>query len=312
MNPTGNRVLLGLACAMGAQVVWGLFPLYLQLLSEVDAFDLVAHRLLWAFALLMGWYGWQVATGRARPEPRSGNRRMYHLLGLAAVLIALNWTTFVWAVANERTLDASLGYYICPQVVVLLGVFVLGERLTGRQWVGMLLVAGGVAWLARTPHGVPWPALLIAGSFGVYGLTKKQIRIPALDGLRIECGYLVLPALAWLAYRRWIVGEMPWGSDWETNLLLVGTGLLTVLPLALYATALQHIQLSTVGVLQFLGPTIQFLVGVFLLGEPFDHGRLVGFALVWSGVALYLWQLGHHARRSNSARHSVSPPTPDH
>lgn len=293
----------GVFSAVSAQVLWGFFPVYFHFLKKVDAFELVGHRAIWSFfwlAVLL-CVGHLISTRSERPKLNEirlvfKSPRLLASLAIAAVLIAINWLTFVWAVNHDHKIDASLGYYICPQVIVLLGVVFLGERLRPMQWGAFVLVAVGVFWIARSSVSVPWVGLTVAFSFGFYGLIKKLVPVSSFVGLTFEMGGLLLPAIGFLLYRGWPLGETVIGQPWWFSLLLVGTGAVTIVPLAFYATSLKHIPLSTVGLLQFIGPTIQFLIGVFVFHEPFDASRLVGFAFVWVGVAMFMFMIGKKGR----------------
>jgi len=303
-----NKTRLGYACAIAAQVSWGLFPIYVDLLRDCSATAIVAHRITWSFVLLFGIYCFAGLFRSSRyvsfSEIRAGLSRPITMLIclVASLLILTNWLGFVWAVVHDHKIDASLGYYICPQVVVLLGVIFLGERLSGMQWVGFALTSAGVLYMVRSSASMPLLSLMVAFSFGIYALLKKRVRLTALSGVTFETGFLFLPAICFMAYHCGYLRIAGLGSsaigaaatptiftaDWRLNLLLVGTGAATVAPLALYAVALKHIPLSTVGLLQFIGPTIQFLIGLFVFQEPFDRSRLLGFVIVWAGVAIYL------------------------
>ena len=302
---TGNY-RWGVLCAVVAQVLWGFFPVYFHFLKKVGAVELVGHRAIWSFVCLMVL----VLAGRAiKPrfdlpaveEIRSvfNSPGLLRNLAIAAVLIAINWLTFVWAVNSDHKIDASLGYYICPQVIVLLGVVFLGERLSFVQWIAFALAVVGVFWIAQSDVSVPWVGLTVAFSFGLYALIKKIVPVSSLVGLTFEMGFLLLPAIGFLLYRGWPLGNTLIGEPWWFHLLLIGVGPATVAPLAFYSTAVKHIPLSTVGLLQFIGPTIQFLIGTFVFHEPFDSSRLVGFAFVWIGVALFMFTIGSRGRTGN-------------
>jgi len=306
-----DKTRLGFACAIAAQVLWGLFPIYVDLLRGYDAIAFVSHRIIWSFILLIGIYG----LGRllrsswlpSLSEIREGFSHWTTLLVclIASLLILANWTGFIWAVLHDHKIDASLGYYICPQVVVLLGVIFLGERLKRLQWIGFSLTAFGVFYMVRSSASLPMLSLLVAFSFGIYGLLKKRVQLTALSGLTLETGFLFVPGICFLAYHCGYLQIAGLGAgiseseavpaiftqDWRLNLLLIGSGVATVVPLALYATALKHIPLSTVGLLQFIGPSIQFFIGAVLFHEPLDRSRLIGFVIVWAGVVIYLVSL---------------------
>lgn len=318
----GNKnIRLGYASAIAAQVFWGLFPIYVDLLKGYDAVAFVAHRIIWSFVLLISLFA--LARFVRSPhlpsfsEIRSGlsSRKTLLICLVASLLILTNWIGFIWAVLHDHKLDASLGYYICPQVVVLLGVIFLGERLRGLQWVGFALTAIGVIYMVRSSASMPSISLAIAFSFGFYALLKKRVQLSALTGLTFETGFLLVPAIFFLAYQCGYLESMGIGSasaegeihpsvftqDWRLNLLLLGSGVATIIPLALYATALKHIPLSTVGLLQFIGPTIQFLLGAFLFHEAFDRSRLIGFLIVWAGVGIYLLALRSSLPKPNQS-----------
>jgi chloramphenicol-sensitive protein RarD len=293
-EPSPNRLRLGFFCAIGAQVIWGVFPLYYYLLKSIDSFQLVCHRAIWAFSILIVilLLRWLIPSANKKSLQELSrvlvDKKTLALVVLAAILIGINWTVFVWAVTNGLTLDASLGYYICPQVNVLLGVLVLRERLQALQWLAVGLAACGVVYIASFSDHVPWAALAVASSFGLYGLVKKKVRLTATAGLTLETGVLLVPAIAYLSYCSMVLGDNLIPSSGKLGVLLIFSGAMTVLPLTFYAIALKHIPLSTVGLLQFVGPTLQFFSGAILLGEPFDHNRLIGFIFVWLGLGLYL------------------------
>lgn len=291
---TGNY-RWGVFCAVAAQVIWGFFPIYFHFLKRVDAVELVGHRVVWSFCwLILLVFAGRVLKARfdfpTFEEIRSvfKSPRLLRYLVIAAVLIATNWLTFVWAVNNGHKIDASLGYFICPQVIVLLGVVFLGERLGWIQWVAFALAGVGVFWIAQSGDSVPWVGLAVAFSFGFYGLIKKLAPVSSFVGLTFETGFLLLPATGLLLYRGWPLGETVIGEPWWFNLMLVGSGAATIGALALYTSAVKHIPLSTVGLLQFIGPTIQFVLGTLVFHEPFDYSRLMGFAFVWVGVSLFM------------------------
>ena len=316
-----DKTRLGYACAIAAQVAWGLFPIYVDPLKGYDAIAFVAHRIIWSFALLFCICCLARLLRSSRfvsfTEIKAGlsNRATLLTCVIASLLIFTNWIGFVWAVLHDHKIDASLGYYICPQVVVLLGVIFFGERLKRLQWIGFGLTAFGVLYMVRSSASMPLLSLMVAFSFGIYALLKKRVRLSALAGLTLETGFLFVPAIIFLAYYSGCfqsvglgsgvsesgVSQAVFTSDWRLNLLLIGCGLATVVPLALYATALKHIPLSTVGLLQFIGPTLQFLIGAFLFHEALDGSRLIGFFIVWAGVGIYLFAMrGTDSLRAHS------------
>ena len=302
----------GYACALGAFVCWGLFPVYWRWLGHVPSVELVCHRIVWSFFFLLGFailskknrvtaspaamaaIGTKTGTSTDEAQPDSGVSRtngfkVAFIYAAAALLISVNWFVFIWAVNHGRVLEASLGYYINPLLSVLLGVAVLGERLKRLQGLAIAVAAGGVAVMAYAGGGMPWLSLALAGSFAVYGLVKKAAPLPSMLGLLIETSVLLVPALAYVLMRE-STGQGAIGSGTVTTIaLLMLGGCITVLPLALFATAAPLVPLSTMGVLQYIGPTLQFTVGVLLFGEPFGTGRMIGFLLVWIGSIAFLW-----------------------
>ena len=285
---------LGLICAVAAQVLWGCFPIYVFALRAIAPFDFVAHRAVWSFLLLANLVllsKWDPNLGLPkRQEIRSGlsSRRTIILYGVAAILIASNWVAFVWSVMNDHAIDASLGYYICPLIVVLLGVVFLKEKLSKLRWIAVAFATVGVVYTTFDEGTLLWVSMAIAGSFGFYGLIKKRAPLSALGGLTFETGVLFLPAVAYLIWRAGTSSiELEDYPIW-VYLLIVGSGAATILPLAFYATAVKHLPLSTVGFLQYIGPTIQFFLGVFLFNESMDYFRLTGFVFVWIGVFIFV------------------------
>ncbi|MGE5514297.1 MAG: EamA family transporter RarD [Bacteroidota bacterium] len=274
----------GALAAFGAFLLWGVFGLYFKAVGAVPAAEILAHRILGGAvfaALLMAVFGGFAET-RAILTDRSRLLR----LGASAVAIAINWGVFVWAVAHGRALEASLGYYIYPLVSVLLGRILLGERLSRRQWGAIVLVALGVGWQVSHGSGVPWVALVLALSFGAYGLLRKTIAVPALAGLMVETVWLIPLAVGYLLLQGG--GEAPQAGG-GTLALLALAGPVTAVPLALFAYGARRLRLSTIGLMMYLNPTVQMLVAVFALGETFTPAHAVTFAAIWAGVALYAW-----------------------
>lgn len=288
MNP-------GLVYAALAFGIWGLFPLYFHLLHGVPPLEVALHRSVWSLATVLivlaalGRWAWLREFAR---EPRRLGRYL-----LSAVLLWINWAVYVWAVDAGHVLEASLGYFINPLVNVVLGVAVLHERLRRVQWIAVGLAAAGVLWLGVHAGRPPWIALTLAGSFGIYGLVRKTAPLGALEGLTLETlllGPVVLPALVW-----WTVahdGALTRG-DLGIDALLLLAGPLTVLPLVLFAAAARRLPLATVGLVQYLAPSIQFGLGLWVFHEPFDALRLIGFVLIWSALAVYSLEGWRFSRR---------------
>ncbi|HSN29094.1 MAG TPA: EamA family transporter RarD, partial [Kofleriaceae bacterium] len=262
--------------------LWGLVAAYWKLLAGVSPLELIAHRAVWglftfvAIALAFG----QGAALRAALR----DVRLVGVMFVSASLLAVNWGVFVWATVSGHLLDASLGYYINPLVSVALGMIVLRERMRPLQWVAIALAAIGVVQLAWRVGHVPWVSLVLAGSFGMYGLVRKTARVEALVGSTIET-LLMAPVAA--VYLGVLGGGAAAHADGLTLALLVGTGVITAVPLVLFTTAARALPLSTVGFLQYLTPTGQFLLAVLAYHEPLAHDRLFAFAWIWAGLAVF-------------------------
>ena len=292
---------IGHLCGIAAFVMWGLLPIYWKQLDAIPSLQLVAHRVLWSsltfVPLLWWWGGWrQIAGVLKRPGELAR-----HLA--AAVLVSANWLGFVWGVTHGRMIECSLGYYLTPLVSVLLGVTVLRERLRPAQWVAVGIAAAGVAWITAGYHEFPWIAIYLAATFSAYGLVKKKGTLAPLPSLALETVLLLLPAIGYLATEHAAERGGFGSQDAATDLLLAAAGPATVAPLFCFTVAVRRIPLSTVGLLQYIGPTLQFLVGALIYGEPFDRTRLVGFLIVWSALVLFaIDSLRHSAAQRRSQK----------
>ncbi|MCC9641415.1 EamA family transporter RarD [Rhodopirellula sp. JC740] len=294
---------IGLVCAITAHTMWGLFPIYWRQIDGADSMELVSHRIVWSFVTLglilpvllaRGWWGGFAALGYQLRQAA-----VWRTYVIAALMIAINWLAFIWAVNNDRVLEASLGYYINPLLNVLLGVLVLGERLDRGQWIAVALAAIGVSVMAIGSGGLPWVSVAMATSFAMYGLVKKRASLPVLLGLMLEVTVLFLPAAIYLGYRvSQGVSTLQVGTATEATLIL-GAGVITVAPLAFFAAAVQRVDLSLMGILQYIGPTLQFIVGAFLFEETLDPSRKLGFVFVWAGLATFLLASQLRRRRAN-------------
>jgi chloramphenicol-sensitive protein RarD len=270
----------GLWYAAAAYTIWGTFPLYWRLLRPVPSLEVLAHRIVWSSVAL----GAIVVVARGTGAWRSVSRRVLTQYGIAAVLIAINWLTYIYGVGQERVVEVSLGYFITPLINVLLGTVVLRERLRTLQWAAVGLAAVGVGYLTYQYGSLPWIAVILAVSFGGYGLVKKTATLPALEGLTLETVVLLAPALVYLLVGP---GRAFRSGDLGTDALLIGGGLVTIGPLLLFASAVRGVPLTVIGIIQYLSPTISFLLGVFVLGEPFSADQFVGFGFVWAAIALF-------------------------
>jgi chloramphenicol-sensitive protein RarD len=255
------------------------------LLHQVPATQVIANRIAWSCLFVLGWLGVRGEFGALRAA--LADRSVVLRLALTATLITLNWLTYVWGVVHGRVVETSLGYFIGPLVNVLLGVVVLSEKLTRTQWTAVALASVGVVYLTYVAGGLPWIALTLALSFALYGFLRKLVKVESLPGLATET--LLLAPLA-VAYLIWCqatgVGALG-QTGGLVDLLLVGCGPLTAIPLFLFAYGTRLLPYSTVGLLQYIAPTLQFTCGVFLLGEPFDHTRAVGFTVIWVALVIY-------------------------
>ncbi len=275
----------GIAFGVGAYLCWGFFPLYWPLLEPAGALEVLAHRFVWSmvFVLLvitvMG--RWRHFGAIAR------DRRMMLILAAAAVTIALNWGGFIYGVTNGHVVETSLGYFINPLVTVLLGVFVLKERLRPLQWLAVAI--GGISVVVLTvDYGrLPFVALLVAFSFAAYGFLKKKANLPAFDGLGMETLILTPVALGYLLTLQ-LTGSLAFGHEGPANAaLLIGTGFVTAIPLLLFGAAATRLPLTTIGLLQYLGPIIQFVLGLTIFDESMTPARWAGFALVWLALVVF-------------------------
>lgn len=275
----------GLWQAALAYASWGVFPLYWRMLRGVPALEVIGHRVVWSFALLASYLALrgEWASFRAAAAPRDV-RRTY---AAASILIAVNWLGFIWAVNAGYVVETSLGYYINPLLSVLLGVAVLGERLRTAQWAAVFVAAAGVLHIAVSHGRVPWIALLLATSFALYALVKKQAPLGAVHGLTLETGILVVPAALFLSWSDRGGDGAFVHAGVATSALLLGAGAVTTAPLLLFAAAARTIPLLWIGILQYIAPTLQLLVGVLVFGEPFARDRWIGFSLVWAALVLF-------------------------
>jgi chloramphenicol-sensitive protein RarD len=280
----------GVWVGAAAYTIWGLFPLYWKQLEFMPAGQIIAHRIVWSFVVLvpvLAGSTWRLAGDRTGAMGVAVSIASVGVYTVAALLIAVNWFTYVWAVNHDYVVETSLGYFITPLVNVLLGVAVLRESLRPGQWVAVGLAAGGVAYLTAVYGTVPWIALALAISFGTYGLVKKKAPMPPLPGLTLETGLLFVPAVAFLVAAE-VRGDGAFGhAGTLPTILMAGAGVVTTVPLLMFAMAVRHVPLSVIGILQFIAPTIQFFLGVFVYREPFSRGQLIGFGLVWTALAVF-------------------------
>jgi len=275
----------GILYGIGAYVFWGFFPIYWKFLHHVNALQLIGHRIIWSFLLLIAVLLFTKQWADFRAVATLKTLRVYFI---AAILIGINWTLYVWAVNKNYIVETSLGYFINPLISVLLGVIFLKERLRFAQWIPVILAALGVTYLTYVYGRLPYIALTLAFSFGLYGLVKKLSPLGSLYGLTVETGILFVPAVAYLVFAD-LSGEGAFLHTGPTSdLLMIGAGLVTTVPLLLFASAARSVPLWVVGLLQYIAPTLQFLIGVFIYKEPFSYNQLIGFGIVWTALFIFL------------------------
>lgn len=275
----------GIVYAGGAYVLWGLLPLYWKALQGVPALEILAHRMVWSLVVVLALLAVQRHWRWLWPALSNGRVLLTFLA--SALLLSVNWFVYIWAVNAGHVVEASLGYFINPLVNVLLGVLFLRERLRLWQGVAIALALGGVLYLTISVGALPWIALTLAGSFGFYGLIRKTATLNSLEGLTLETLLLFVPALVYLLALQ-SRGQGAFGhTDVFTTLLLIVSGVATATPLLLFAAGARQITLTTLGLLQYIAPTLQFLIGVLVYNEPLTTARLIGFALIWGALLVY-------------------------
>jgi chloramphenicol-sensitive protein RarD len=285
-QPLGAFRSNGLVLGVAAYGLWGILPVYWKWLQAVPAFEVLCHRMAWSFgflALLVAARDRGAALRTALRDPGVWVR-----YSITAAILGSNWYVYIWGVQQGRIVDTSLGYFLNPLVTMALGVVILGEKLRGWQWVSVGCAAAGVAWLTLKFGQLPWISIFLAVTFAVYTLLRKVSRLGSVDGLVFE-GLLLLPfALFWLGKLHYAGSAVFLHQHGRLDLLLIGAGVATSLPLLLFTAAARKLPLVTIGLLQYLAPTVQFSLGVFVYGEPFHAVRLVGFSLIWLGIAVYM------------------------
>ena len=271
--------------AIGAYVWWGFFPFYWKMLKHVPAIQLIGHRIVWSFAALIAViliiHQWKEFRNSALTF------KILRIYILAAVLIAVNWFLYVWAVNAGHIVETSLGYFINPLLSVLMGVIFFRERLKLWQWIPIGMAAAGVFYLTISLGSLPWIALILALSFASYGVVKKIAPLNSLHGLTLETFILLIPAITFLLYSEYSGGGAFTHNGWLTDLMIIGAGVITTIPLLLFASATKRIPLSFVGILQYIAPTIQFLIGVLFYKEQFSFEQFIGYSFVWVALIIF-------------------------
>ncbi len=297
----------GVLYAFSAYLLWGFFPIYFKLIGIVPPLQILAHRFFWSFIFLIILI---VAFRQFSRLRASLTRRILISYFIAGAILAVNWGTYVYAVNSGHVLESSLGYFINPMVSVLLGVIFLKERLRLGQWIPVGMAAVGVIYLTVMFGAIPWISLVLAFSFGLYGLIKKLSPLDSLPGLTLETGMIFIPALAFLGVQE-VNGLGSFGhTGWGISLLLAVSGVVTAIPLLLFSAGARRINLSTIGILQYITPTIQFLLGTLLYKEPFDIHRLIGFILIWFALIIFTGEMisQQRNRMNGSAQMEILEP----
>ncbi len=284
MSDLSKNSVPGVAAALGAFALWGLLPLYWKLLHMVSPFEILGHRILWSLLFIALLMQWTKRWGELRLALAS--RRVRITMCITSILVGGNWLLYIWAVNSGQILETSLGYYIAPLLSIFLGCVVLGERLSRAQQGALLLALCGVGVQLVSMGRLPWVALALAGSFSLYGLLRKTVPVESVPG--IFCETAVLAPCTILYFISIGKGEGGFtGYGFEISLFLIGSGICTSVPLILFAFAARNINLSTLGVLQYCGPTIAFFIGVFVFDESLSYSRIVSFCFIWFAIVVY-------------------------
>ncbi len=294
-TPQADETPAGFAYAISAYLLWGaVLPLYLKAVSHIPAGEIVAHRIIWSVPII----GALILVTRRTADLREALRspKMIAMAALTAFFVSINWAVYIWAISNDQALDGALGYYINPLFSVFLGAVLLGEPLSRLQWAAVALAGLAVVVLTVEEGRLPWVALALTFSWGAYAFCKRKLPVGPNQGFFLEVAILSIPAIIWIA---WLgatgQGRFLTGVPLDTW-LLVGCGVVTAVPLILYANGAKLLRLSTIGILQYIAPTLIFLVAVFLFKEPFGTARMIAFPMIWAALALYSVALFRQAR----------------
>ena len=285
MNPTETR--LGFAFGVMAYSLWGIFPLFFNLLASVPATEVLSHRIIWTFlfvTFILFLRGWQrrVISTLTNPQLLKG-------LFASSFLVSCNWLVFIWAVGHARVVESSLGYFLTPLVSVLLARVFLRESLNTGQLLAIVLAATGVLWLIVKIGYLPWVSLVLAVTFGLYGLVRKRLDVDTVSGLTVETALLLPWALGYWFYLH-SLGESTFSLEMEnSSLLLISTGIATAVPLLLFASAARRLSLTVLGFMMYINPTLQFLSALFILHEPFNVDQIIGFSFIWCALIVFTY-----------------------
>lgn len=275
----------GILYALGAYVLWGLLPIYWKSIQNVPALEILGHRVIWSLVFV----GLLLFLQRDRSwiATLRGDRRLMGTLALTALLLSNNWFFYIWAVNQGFVVETALGYFINPLISVVLGVFFFGEKLRVGQWTAVTIAFFGVLFLTFVYGQLPWIALVLAFSFAFYGLLRKKAKLASIPALGFETATVLPLALGYILFLELSGTGHLFRADWQTTALLLGAGVITAVPLLLFGAGANRINLSTIGILQYIAPTMQFLIGVYLYNEPFTQARLIGFCIIWLALLVY-------------------------
>ncbi|HMQ40795.1 MAG TPA: EamA family transporter RarD [Paracoccus sp. (in: a-proteobacteria)] len=307
-KPTYTDSPKGLAFALTTYLFWGVLPLYFKAMAHIPPAEVIAHRVLWSLPIAAGVL---IVTGRSADFRAALTRpRLLAMAALTATLITVNWMIYVWSVGNDRAMEAALGYYINPLFSICLAALLLGERLGRLQWVAVGLAALAVVILTLETGSLPLVAVGLFFSWGFYAFFKRSLPLGPNQGFLLEVAILSIPALAYLFWLH-AQGGGHFGRNWRDTLLLIGCGPVTAVPLIFYANAAKLLKLSTIGILQYITPTMVFLIAVLVFGEPFDGAKRIAFPLIWAALVIYSYTLIKAARSRRRAVHNETSLRPE-
>jgi chloramphenicol-sensitive protein RarD len=295
----------GILYTLGSYILWGFLPIYMKTLSHVSPLEILSHRIVWSFILLAAaltvgnHWGWLRAVVQ---QPRT-----LCTFVATATLLSINWLTYIWAVQHGHIIETSLGYFMNPLVSVLLGVLLLHERLRQWQIIGIGIATLGVLYLTITAGTPPWISLILAFSFGGYGLLRKIAPLESLEGLSLETMVLAIPALVYLLYLQASGSLLFLHSTASTTFLLIATGVITAVPLLLFAAGARLLSMTTLGILQYFAPTIQLVIGIYLYGETMTPTRLITFSLIWLALLVFSLERLHERQRKGALPYTAQP-----
>ncbi|TGP95674.1 MULTISPECIES: EamA family transporter RarD [unclassified Mesorhizobium] len=299
-SDTDSKARRGFLLALGAYLLWGLLPFYMKAVAHLPLAEVIAHRIVWSLPIAAAVLVWAGRTADFKAAIRSP--RTIAMAALTAALISVNWGIYVWAIAVDRTVETALGYYINPLVNVVVGALLLGERLDRLQIAAVALAAVAVAVLTIDGGKLPWVSLALAFSFAAYGFFRKTLPIGPSQGFLLEVLLLSVPALGYIVFLIATGQDHFVSSNGTDTALLIGCGPVTAVPLLLFAFGAKLLRLSTIGIMQYIAPTMVFLIAVLIFDEPFGTTQAIAFALIWAALAIYSWSMLATARRATSVR----------